>query len=206
MSTNHVDSPLRTLTSICVFCGANSGHNTIYQEAAVAMGRALAAHGLRLVYGGGSVGLMGVLARTVEASGSPVVSVIPKSLITRELSGDLIGEAVIVDTMHERKAIMAQRSDAFVVMPGGFGTLDELFEMITWGQLGIQAKPLGILNINGYFTPLIQMIDRAVTEGFIRPEHRQLFVQSTNPEDLLTQLATQDLPDGLVKWMDVEEI
>lgn len=205
MSGNATNPSQRKLTSICVFCGANSGRKPLYQETAVAMGRALAARGLRLVYGGGSVGLMGILARTAAAHGSPVVSVIPKSLLTRELSGDLIGEAVIVDTMTERKTIMAQRSDGFIAMPGGFGTLDELFEMITWGQLGIHAKPMGILNIDGYFTPLIQMIDHAVAEGFIRPQHRQLFVESDDPEDLLHQLATQDVPESLVKWMDIEE-
>lgn len=199
------NSPQHELTSVCVFCGASAGQRPAYSEVAAAMGRTLAARGLNLVYGGGSVGLMGILARTAEEHGCHVTSVIPRSLMTRELTGALIGEPVIVDTMLQRKTIMAQRSDAFITMPGGFGTLDEFFEMITWGQLGIHAKPLGILNVAGYYDALLQMIDHAVAEGFIRPKHRKLIVDSADPDELLTKLETQDLPDGLVKWMDIDE-
>lgn len=205
MSQSPRSVPQHELTSVCVFCGANAGQLPVYNEVAAAMGRILAERNLSLVYGGGSVGLMGILARTAAEHGCHVTSIIPRSLMTRELSGELIGEPIIVDTMLQRKTIMAQRSDAFITMPGGFGTLDELFEMITWGQLGIHAKPLGILNVAGYYDPLLQMIDHAVDHGFIRPKHRQLVVSSTEPADLLDKLEQQELPEGLVKWIDIEQ-
>lgn len=206
MSIPGQNPPQHELTSVCVFCGANAGQQAIYAEVAADLARAIAERQLKLVYGGGSVGLMGIIARTAAEHGCHVTSVIPRSLMTRELTGALIGEPVIVDTMLQRKNIMAQRSDAFITMPGGFGTLDELFEMITWGQLGIHSKPLGILNLAGYYDPLLQMIDHAVAEGFIRPMHRQLIVDSADPGDLLDKLETQNLPEGLVKWMDIDEM
>jgi len=196
---------MNQISSVCVFCGANAGNRPIYRQTAIALGQALAARKLQLVYGGGSVGLMGVLAQTALAHGCAVTGVIPKSLLGRELAGELIGEAVIVETMHERKAIMARHSDAFITMPGGLGTLDELLEMLTWGQLGIQAKPVGVLNIAGYFDPLLQMLDRAVAEGFIRPHHRQLLVSADAPLALIDKLTTQELPAALVQWMDIDE-
>lgn len=186
------------LTTVCVFCGASAGSQPIYVEAAVTLGQELARRQVGLVYGGGSVGLMGVIARTVRDNGSPVVGIIPEHLTTKELMGYPIGELIVVNTMHERKAKMAGLSDAFIALPGGFGTLDELFEAITWGQLGLHTKPIGLLNIAGYFDLLIQYIERAIDEGFIRPHHRQLFVVDEDSSRLLDLLSAHQPPPGSV--------
>jgi uncharacterized protein (TIGR00730 family) len=162
------------------------------------MGKELAAQGLALVYGGGSVGLMGEVARTALDHGCTVVGIIPEHLMTKELMGYPIGELIVVSTMHERKAKMAAMSDAFVALPGGYGTLDELFEAITWDQIGLQSKPIGLLNVGGYFDLLIQYVDRCVDEGFIRPPHRQLFLVDDDPARLLARLAAHQPPAGLV--------
>ncbi len=193
------------LSSVCVFCGANAGQRSVYTKAAVALGQALGEHKLGLVYGGGSVGLMGIIARSAQDSGCRVVGVIPESLTTQELMGEKIGELIIVDSMHERKAIMASLADAFIAMPGGFGTLDELFEMITWGQLGIHAKPVGLLNVDNYYDPLLQLIDRSVDEGFILASHRQLVVVDHDPSALIKRLAVYQAPPGLVKRVNLDE-
>jgi uncharacterized protein (TIGR00730 family) len=185
------------LKTICVFCGSNAGTRPIYSEVAVAVGQELAARGMRLVYGGGSVGLMGDVARAARDSGCTVLGIIPEHLTTRELMGYPIGELMVVTSMHERKAKMAELSDAFIALPGGFGTLDELFEAITWGQLGLHNKPIGLLNVAGYFDLLIRFIDASVDEGFIRPQHRQLFLVDEKPARLLARLATHQPPPGL---------
>jgi cytokinin riboside 5'-monophosphate phosphoribohydrolase len=190
--------------TICVFCGANSGHKPLYSEGAVALGKELAARGMVLVYGGGSVGLMGDVARSARDHGCAVVGFIPEHLSTKELMGYPIGELVVVTTMHERKARMAAIADAFVAMPGGFGTLDELFEAITWGQIGLHRKPIGLLNIDGFFDPLLQYIEHCVVEGFIRPQHRALFVVENEPAPLLDRLATHVPPPGLVSSEGLE--
>jgi len=163
------------------------------------MGRALVSRGLRLVYGAGSVGLMGVLARTVHERGGDVLGIIPAVLAPREVAGQSIGETLVVETMHERKALMAREADAFVAMPGGYGTMDELFEAITWGQIGIQRKPIGLYNVNGYFDHLLRWVDTAVKEGFIRPQHRQLFIVSDDASTLLEKLALHEPPPGIVQ-------
>ncbi|MBW7885672.1 MAG: TIGR00730 family Rossman fold protein [Caldilineaceae bacterium] len=191
---------MNLLHSICVFCGSNTGAKPIYRAAAEEMGRELVSRGIRLVYGAGSVGLMGILARTVHDRGGEVLGFIPEVLAPREVAGDPIGNTVIVETMHERKARMARESDAFVAMPGGFGTMDELFEAITWGQIGIQRKPIGIYNVNGYFDGLLLWIDHAVKEGFVRPQFRQLFVVSDEASLLLERLAKHEPPAGFVRW------
>jgi cytokinin riboside 5'-monophosphate phosphoribohydrolase len=190
------------LKTICVFCGANMGNTPRYAEMAVALGLELAARGMDLVYGGGSVGLMGVVARTVRDhgrdQGSAVVGIIPEHLTTQELMGFPIGELIVVETMLERKAQMAARADAFVALPGGFGTLDELFEAITWGQIGLHNKPIGLLNVEGFFDALIAYVEHCVAEGFIRPQHRQLFLVDDEPARLLDRLASHQPPPGLV--------
>ncbi|MCL4828559.1 MAG: TIGR00730 family Rossman fold protein [Caldilinea sp.] len=190
---------MNQLRSVCVYCGASMGAKAIYRQAAETMGRELVSRGLRLVYGAGSVGLMGVLARTVYERGGEVLGVIPDVLAPREVAGEQIGETIIVENMHERKALMAQEADAFIAMPGGYGTLDELFETITWGQIGIQRKPIGLFNVAGYFDHLLAWIDQAVKEGFIRPQHRQLFIVSDDASILLERLAFHEPPQGFVK-------
>lgn len=187
---------MSNLTTVCVFCGASAGSQSIYAEAAVTLGQELVRRQVGLVYGGGSVGLMGVIARTVRDSGSPVVGIIPEHLTTKELMGYAIGELIVVNTMHERKAQMADLSDAFIALPGGFGTLDELFEAITWGQIGLHTKPIGLLNVAGYFDLLIQYIERAIDEGFIRPHHRQLFIVDDDCSRLLDRLSAHQPPPG----------
>ena len=186
--------------SIGVFCGASPGSEPIYMESAAIMGKTLAAQNLRLVYGGGSVGLMGSLARATEESGGDILSVIPKSLVVKEITGESIGTLVLCDTMLERKEIMAEESDGFITMPGGYGTLDELFEMLTWTQLGIQRKPLGLLNINGYFNPLLVMVDSMVAAGFVRATHRELLIAESDPNALLDRMAKQELPKSIIEW------
>jgi cytokinin riboside 5'-monophosphate phosphoribohydrolase len=195
---------MKKFNSVCVFCGANAGNQPHYVAVAVAMGKELAAQGLNLVYGGGSVGLMGEVARTARDNGCTVVGIIPEHLTTKELMGYPIGELIVVTTMHERKAKMAELSDAFVALPGGFGTLDELFEAITWGQIGLHHKPIGLLNVGGFFDLLIQYIDHCVDEGFIRPQHRQLFLVDDDPARLLERLASHQPPPGLVRTDGLE--
>jgi uncharacterized protein (TIGR00730 family) len=192
-------------SALCVFCGANPGVNHRYMEAAHELGKALGVRGIDLVYGGGSVGLMGAVARAAHAHGSRVVGVIPTSLTPKEVMGDPIGELIVVDTMHERKAKMAELAEGFVALPGGFGTLDELFEAITWGQLGIHAKPIGLLNIDDYFEPLVNLIDHGVTQGFIRPHHRTLIRVADSTDTLFTELGDYTPPPGLVRWLGPDE-
>ncbi|MEM7133932.1 MAG: TIGR00730 family Rossman fold protein [Chloroflexota bacterium] len=191
---------MKELSSICVFCGSSSGHNPLYGEMAEAMGTRIAKQNLTLVYGGGSVGLMGILAKAAEANGASVLSVIPESLLPKELVGESTGELIVCETMLERKAIMAQKSDAFIAMPGGYGTLDEIFEMVTWTQLGVHSKPMGLLNVAGFFDPLLQTLDHMVTEGFIKPTHRQLIVHDPDPAALLKKIDIQSLPKSVLQW------
>jgi uncharacterized protein (TIGR00730 family) len=194
MTTNH-------FTRICVYCGASQGARPEYIEAAQALGAELARRSIGLIYGGGSVGMMGTIARSVHEGGGSVYGVIPQPLTPKELSGAPIGELEIVDTMHTRKARMAELADGFIAMPGGFGTLEELFETITWSQLGIHAKPIGLLNVAGYYDPLCQMIKLAIAEGFIRPAYTDLLVVSPEPIDLLDRLANHQPPRSIVQWV-----
>jgi uncharacterized protein (TIGR00730 family) len=181
------------------------GATVEYATAAHALGTALAQRQLGLVYGGGSVGLMGTVAKAVIDGGGTVTGILPRSLKTKEIAETIYGELIEVRTMHERKALMTRLTDAFIAMPGGFGTLDELFEALTWGQLGIHAKPIGLLNINGYFDGLIAWIDHALHQGFIRPQHRSLLVVDTEPAALLAKLAEHEPPAGVVKWLDFDD-
>jgi uncharacterized protein (TIGR00730 family) len=159
---------------LCVFCGSNSGIAAEYSKAAAALGRLIASRGLSLVYGGSNVGLMGVLADAVLANGGSVTGVIPRSLVEREVAHPGLTDLRIVETMHERKALMADLADAFIAMPGGFGTFDELCEILTWAQLGLHTKPVGLLNTLGYWDPFLKFLDHAVEAGFLRRTHRQL--------------------------------
>jgi uncharacterized protein (TIGR00730 family) len=176
------------VTRICVFCGSSPGVRPSYARAARDLGGLLARRGIGLVYGGGSEGLMGAVADAALAAGGEVIGVIPRSLVDRELAHARLTQLHVVRSMHERKALMAELSDAFVTLPGGFGTLDETCEMLTWTQLGIQSKPCGILDVEGYFAPLFAFLDSAVEEGFLRPENRALVVEDTEPERLLSRL------------------
>ena len=189
---------------VCVFCGSSPGVNSAYADAAQAMGWELVRRGIGLVYGGGNVGLMGVVADAVLERGGEVIGVIPQALANREIAHAGVTALHIVDSMHTRKAMMAELSDAFVAMPGGVGTFEEFFEAVTWTQLGLQRKPCGLLNVNGFYAPLAAFIDQAVTEGFIKPVHRAAIVVDSDPGRLLDSLTTIRLPD-VPKWIGRDE-
>ena len=189
---------------ICVFCGSSVGNKEIYAEFAEAMGELLAAKGIALVYGGGHVGLMGVIADAVLARGGEVIGVIPQALADREIAHSGLTDLRVVDSMHTRKAMMADLSDAFIAMPGGVGTFEEFFEAVTWTQLGVHRKPCGLLNVGGFYTPLVAFIEQAVNDGFIKPIHRAMIAVDDNPERLLDTLASIKLPD-VPKWIRKEE-
>ncbi|KAG2434666.1 hypothetical protein HXX76_007559 [Chlamydomonas incerta] len=191
--------PPRELKKLCVFCGASSGTDPEYMAAAKALGDYLVKEKIGLVYGGGTVGLMGEIARTVQAGlgDEGVLGVIPEALTPREVSGSLIGKTHIVKDMHTRKALMAQHADGFIAMPGGFGTLEELMEVVTWQQLGFHAKPIALLNIRGFYDPLLAFVQHAVEQGFIRPMHNNLIV-SSSPEELVAAMRAFTPPVSLV--------
>ena len=168
------------------------------------MGGLLARRGIGLVYGGGNVGLMGIVADAALAGGGEVIGVIPGALADREVAHAGVTDLRVVDSMHARKALMAELSDAFIAMPGGVGTFEEFFEAVTWTQLGVHRKPCGLLNVGGFYTPLAAFIDQAVTEGFIKPVHRAMIVVDDDPERLVNSLATVKLPD-VPKWIRKDE-
>ena len=181
---------------ICVFCGSQAGTNGLYRQAATDMGRLLAGRGYGLVYGGGHVGLMGVIADAVLASGGEVIGVIPESMVARELAHTGVTRLDVVAGMHERKARMAALADAFIALPGGYGTFEELFEVITWAQIGLHRKPIGLLNVAGYFDALKALVDQAIAEGFIRSEHQRLLTIADAPTTLLDTLGLRDARSG----------
>jgi uncharacterized protein (TIGR00730 family) len=187
---------------LCVFCGSNAGGVAVYAEAARRFGHLLADRQIGVVYGGGHVGLMGVLAAAVLGRGGEVIGVIPQALVDRELAHAGLTELRVVATMHERKAVMADLADGFAALPGGYGTADELFEMLTWAQLGMHAKPVGLLNVNGFFDPLLAWLDHIVREGFLRPAHRRLLRDADEPEAVLTLLLEHRLVQAVPKWID----
>jgi uncharacterized protein (TIGR00730 family) len=189
---------------ICVYCGSSLGYQSVYREAAEAMGAVLASRKIGLVYGGGNVGLMGVIADAVLAGGGEVIGVIPRSLAEREIAHHGVTDLRVVDSMHTRKALMADLSDAFIAMPGGVGTFEEFFEAVTWTQLGVHRKPCGLLNAGAFYTPLALFIDQAVSEGFIKPVHRASIIVDDDPERLVNALAEVKLPD-VAKWIRPEE-
>lgn len=179
------------MSRVCVFCGSKSGNRPLYVEMAGRLGRRLAGRGHDLVYGGGATGLMGVVADAVLEAGGRAIGVIPRSMATREVAHPGLTRMHVVATMHERKAMMAELSDAFVALPGGYGTFEELMEMITWAQLGIHRKPVGLLNADGYFDPLVGMFERAVQEGFVRPKYRSLCRVGADVDGLLAELESR---------------
>jgi uncharacterized protein (TIGR00730 family) len=172
----------------CVFCGSNRGANPLYAVAAAELARCLAALGIGIVYGGGNVGLMGVLADAALAEGGQVIGVIPRMLVEREIAHQGLSELHVVGSMHERKALMADLSDAFIAMPGGYGTLDEFCEILTWTQLGLQRKPIGMLNVDGYFDRLLDLFDQAVVQQFVKQKHRDMIVTERDATSLIARM------------------
>jgi uncharacterized protein (TIGR00730 family) len=189
------------IKTLCVFCGSSVGRQLMYTEQAAKLAEYLLREKITLVYGGANVGLMGILADTMLAGGGKVIGVMPKSLVEREVAHAGLTEMHIVEGMQERKAMMADLSDAFISLPGAYGTLDELFEVLTWNQLGIIRKPVGLLNIDGFYTPLLQMLDHAVAEKFLRPEHRNLLVAGEDFIELLHDLENYQ-PVTAEKWIE----
>jgi len=181
------------------------GARPAYRTAARALGEALAARGVGLVYGGGSVGLMGVIADTMLAAGGEVIGVIPRALATKEIAHQGLADLRVVASMHERKATMTELADAFVALPGGYGTFDELFEAITWAQLGLHQKPIALLDVEGYFALLLAMLDRATADRFIRPEHRDLVIDDDDPARLLDRMETFRPAEKRAKWIGRDE-
>jgi uncharacterized protein (TIGR00730 family) len=192
------------LQRVCVFCGSSVGARTAYAAAAASLGRELAARGIGLVYGGAGVGLMRVVAKACRAAGGSVTGVIPESLVEAEVADRELDDLRIVRTMHERKALMAELAAGFVALPGGFGTLEEFCEVVTWSQLGLHvpAKPCALLDVDGFYSPLLELFDRGVGEGFIRPEHRRLVLAASDPAGVLDVLAAWEPPSPTRKWVD----
>ena len=187
---------------ICVFCGSKKGDGAEYVRSAGRLGELLAERKLGLVFGGGHIGLMGVLADAVLQAGGEAIGVIPQALVDKELAHPGLSQLHVVASMHERKAVMADLSDAFIALPGGFGTADELFEILTWSQLGLHGKPIGLLNVSGFFDPLLAWLDRTVQEGFLKAKHRRLLLVADDPERLLDLLAGHRRARTTEKWID----
>jgi uncharacterized protein (TIGR00730 family) len=185
---------------ICVFSGSSTGTNAAHRRTTIALAQVLAARRLELVYGGGCVGLMGVLADAMLAAGGRVIGVIPRTLMQREVGHRGLTELKVVESMHERKAEMVALSDGFIALPGGFGTLDEMFEALTWAQLGVHSHPCGVLNSDGFFDALFAYLDRAVAEGFVRAEHRTMWLADDDPGRLLDRFADYRAP-VIEKWL-----
>lgn len=188
--------------SVCVFCGSARGRGPLYENAARRVGQAMGKAGLSMVYGGGRVGLMGVVADAVLDAGGRVVGVIPESLAIKEVAHEGVSELIVVPGMHERKALMASRAGAFLTLPGGIGTFEEFFEILTWAALGLHHKPLALLNVDGYFDPLLRLLDHAVSEGFLRPSHVALLLVSDDPEGLVAALPGYRPPPPGPLWID----
>lgn len=189
------------MRAICVFCGASAGDRPAYTGAARALAALLAQRDLTLVYGGGSIGLMGILADAALAAGGRVIGVLPEHLSRREVAHAGLTEMHIVGSMHERKALMARRADAFIALPGGLGTLEELFEVLTWSQLGLHGKPCALLNVGGYYDSMIAFLDQATARGFVQPRHRDMLLIDSDPARLLEHIGAYVAPD-VEKWLD----
>ena len=186
---------------ICVFCGSSSGARPCYLAAAASLARQLVARGIAIVYGGGNVGLMGALADAALDAGGEVIGVMPRSLVEKDVAHRRLSDLRVVGSMHQRKALMAELSDAFIALPGGYGTFEEFCEALTWTQLGLQRKPCGILNVEGYYDPLLALFDRAVAEGFLRPVHRGMAISDSDPQSLIARLLGFE-PPVADKWID----
>ena len=194
---------------ICVFCGSNAGQDPVYRSEAEKLGRLLAARGIELVYGAGNIGLMGAIADACLEAGGTVIGVIPEALMGKEVAGRAVDHRAltrleVVDSMHTRKARMAELADGFIALPGGFGTFEEFCEILTWGQLGFHVKPMGLLNVNGFYDPLLAMFERAVSDGFLRAQNRAMALADTDIEGLLTQM-TNYRPEPVSKWLKEEK-
>jgi uncharacterized protein (TIGR00730 family) len=192
---------------VCVFCGSSDGARPVYLETARRMGAAIAEKRLGLIYGGGRIGLMGAVADAALAAGAEVIGVIPEALAIKEVAHSGLTDLRVVQTMHQRKAMMADLSDAFIAMPGGYGTFEEFCEVLTWSQLSIHTKPCGLLNVEGYYDPFLALLDHATYEGFVRPQHRSLVLDECDPECLLERLAAWEPPTHSIldKWLTEDE-
>lgn len=193
------------LKSICVFCGSNPGHDPAYLEAAKTLGQRVVSHGYKLVYGGAEVGLMGAVADAALDSGGHVIGVMPRALVQKEIAHKNLSELHEVSSMHERKALMADLSDGFIALPGGVGTLEEIFEIWTWAQLGHHDKPLAFMNIAGFYDPLATFLDHQSDEGFVRKGHRNMAIFNDNADEILSAFEEYDAPE-LQKWVERAEI
>ena len=190
---------------ICVFCGSSSGNNSGYRAAATNLGKLLAERELTLVYGGGNVGLMGIIANSVLAHGGKATGVIPQFLVEKELVHDRLSEVHIVDSMHERKALMAELADGFIALPGGFGTLEETVEVLTWAQLGLHRKPIGLLNVEKYFSALYEFFEHMVKEKLLHTEYKDMILVKDNAADMLDSMVSFRLP-YIDKWDELEKV
>src|SRR5579864_403214 len=199
-NTNSNNQPQRQIQSLCVFCGSSTGSRPIYSETAAQLGQALANSKTALVFGGGRVGLMGILADSVLAAGGQAIGVMPRALVEKEIAHPSLTKLHVVDSMHQRKALMADLADAFLLLPGGFGSWEEFCEIVTWLQLGIHRKPCAILNVAGYYDGLLSLADHALAEGFLRPAHHKMVIVEKQPQALLSRLATAAIPSE-VKWV-----
>ncbi|MEI6694981.1 MAG: TIGR00730 family Rossman fold protein [Bacteroidota bacterium] len=191
---------MNKIKSICVFCGSSTGENKIYAEAAKSLGKLMVNQGIALIYGGAKVGLMGIIADEVLANGGKTIGVIPDFFSDKEIAHTQLTELIYVKSMAERKALLAELSDAFIAMPGGFGTLDELFEMMTASQLDIHKKPVGILNVNHFYNSLIAQVDRMQSDQFMKPIHREMLLDDENPMDLIEKMRNYQ-PPSQEKWI-----
>jgi uncharacterized protein (TIGR00730 family) len=192
------------MNTICVYCGSNPGLLPDYRESARLLGCEMAARGLGLVYGGASIGIMGAIADAVLEKGGRVTGVIPHSLATREVSHDGLDELIVVSSMHERKAKMAELSDGFIALPGGWGTMEELFEMLTWAQLGLHEKPCGLLNVASYYDTLYKFLENAIEQQFVKPEYRPMIMMDDSPTNLLDRFKDYQAP-RVKKWISTEQ-
>lgn len=192
------------LKRICVFCGSSPGSRPIYTESAVALAQCLVSRGLSIVYGGSKVGLMGALADAALSAGGEVIGVIPRGLVAKEVAHNGLTDLRIVSSMHERKALMADLSDGFIALPGGYGTLEEFCEILTWTQLGLHRKPCGILNVDAYYDHLLRLFDHAVAESFLKPSYREYVLAGTDPGALLDLMLSRHVP-AVDKWIDRAE-
>ncbi|HXT11353.1 MAG TPA: TIGR00730 family Rossman fold protein [Candidatus Angelobacter sp.] len=195
----------RSFKRLCIFCGSSSGGNGVYAQAAKTAGTELAKRGIGLVYGGGNVGLMGVIADSVLAAGGDVFGVIPEALMAREVGHRGLRDLRVVKTMHERKALMAELSDGFIALPGGIGTFEEFFEIVTWAQLGLHSKPCALFNVSGFYDPLLRLIDHAIQERFVKPTQRDLVIVESDFNTLMQRMAHHYIPHE-PKWISKETI
>mgnify|MGYP002713007999 CR=1 FL=1 len=192
------------IKSIAVFCGSSSGNNPLYIEKAKKLGEYLGKNGYHLVYGGGNIGLMGTIANAALGAGGSVTGVLPKFLNRKEVGHVALSELILVESMHERKQKIEQLSDAFIAMPGGFGTLEEVAEMLTWAQLGLHQKPIGLFNINRYYDTLLTQLDHMVNEGFLKPQNRNMVLNANSPETIVQSLEAF-VPIAVPKWLKPDQ-